>query len=189
MNEEMNNVNESVNEVNEVNDININVSYQNTIKRLIASGCKKITNVRIKNVNYTEKDTYTMVSFSIANPIDGFVSNDNGVTYEKGKTNIIFTSLYAIVGAVKEDENLAWMSNALLNNPQALNLIFNGSNVDILQQEISAGEEYVNPFSTRTDSEPQVFDHDVIINYIIGFKLGKVGERMADKLADKLMGF
>lgn len=185
-NETMNEVN--VNEVNE-NDVNINVSYQNTIKRLIASGCKKIANVRIKNVNYTEKDTYTMVSFSIANPIDGFVSNDNGATYEKGKTDIIFTSLYAIVGAIKEDENLAWMSNALLKNPQALNLIFNGSNVDILQQEVSAGEKYINPFSTKRDPDVQVFDHDVIVNYIIGFKLGKVGEKMADKLADKLMGF
>ena len=45
--------------------------------------------------------------------------------------------LYAIVGALKEDEELGWMANALLENPQALNLIFNGSTVDILQQEVS----------------------------------------------------
>lgn len=183
-NETMNEVN--VNEVNE-NDVNINVSYQNTIKRLIASGCKKITNIRIKNVNYTKKDTYTMVSFSIANPIDGFVSNDSGATYERGKTDIIFTTSYAIVGAIKEDENLAWMSKALQDNPNILNLIFTGANVDIIQQEVSAGEEYINPFSTKKDKDIEVFAHDVIINYVIGFKLSKVGERMADKLANKLM--
>lgn len=167
--------------------VNVNVNYQNTIKKLIASGCKRINSNRIKNVNFTEKDNYTMVSFTLSNNVKGYVSKDNGMTFELGETNVIFTSLYAIVGALKEDEDLGWMGNALLSNPQALNLIFNGSNVDILQQEVSAGEEFVNPFSSNP--EPQVYDHDIIINHIIGFKLGKVGNKMADRLADKLMGF
>lgn len=167
----------------------VDVSYKNIIKKLIASGCKRINSIRIKNVNFTEKDNYTMISFTLASSIRGFVSNDGGTTYEEGMTNTVFTSLYAIVGALKEDEELGWMANALLENPQALNLIFNGSTVDILQQEIAAGEEFKNPFSTRTDIESQVYDHNLIINHIIGFKLGKVGMKMADRLADKLMGF
>lgn len=167
----------------------INVSYQNCIKKLIAAGCKRINSVRIKNVNFTEKDNYTMISFTLSTPIRGFVSNDNGVTYQEGMTNTLFTSLYAIVGAVKEDDELGWMANALLDNPQALNLIFNGGSIDILQQEIVAGEQFTNPFSTRNDTTVQVYDHDVIINHIIGFKLGKTGEKMAARFADKLMGF
>ena len=165
------------------------VSYLNTIKKLIATGCKRINNVRIKNVNCTEKDNYTMISLTLANQVKGFVSDDGGVTYKEGVTNVIFTSLYAIVGAMKEDEELGWMGNALLEHPEALNLILNGSTVDILQQDVASGEEFVNAFSSRTDVEPTVFDHDVIINHIIGFKLGKVGTKMADKLADKLLGF
>ena len=167
----------------------INVSYQNCIKKLIATGCKRINSIRIKNVNFTEKDNYTMISFTLSTPIRGFVSNDNGVTYQEGMTNTLFTSLYAIVGAVKEDDELGWMANALLDNPQALNLIFNGGSIDILQQEIVAGEQFTNPFSTRNDTTVQVYDHDVIINHIIGFKLGKTGEKMAARFADKLMGF
>lgn len=165
------------------------VGYLNTIKKLIASGCKRINNVRIKNVNCTEKDNYTMISLTLVNQVKGFVSDDGGVTYKEGMTNVIFTSLYAIVGAMKEDEELGWMGNALLEHPEALNLILNGSTVDILQQDVVAGEEFINAFSSRTDVEPTVFDHDVIINHVIGFKLGKVGEKMADKLADKLLGF
>lgn len=175
--------------VHEVNNNSINVGYTNIIKKLIASGCKRINSVRIKNVNFTENDNYTMVSFTLGSTIRGFISKDGGITYEEGQTNIIFTSLYAIVGALKEDEELGWMANALLNNPQALNLIFNGATVDILQQEISAGEEFKNPFSTRDDVESQVYDHNLIINHVLGFKLGKVGMKMADRLADKLMGF
>ena len=167
----------------------INVGYQNCIKKLIAAGCKRINSVRIKNVNFTEKDNYTMVSFTLSNPIRGFVSNDNGITYQEGMTNTLFTTLYAIVGALKEDDELGWMANALLDNPQALNLIFNGGSVDILQQEIVAGEQFTNPFSTKNDATVQVYDHDVIINHIIDFKLGKTGEKMAARFADKLMGF
>lgn len=163
--------------------------YKNIVKKLIASGCKRINSVTIKNVNFTDKDDYTMVSFTLKNKIRGFVSTDEGATYHEGMTDIVFTSLFAIVGALKEDEELSWLGNALLENPQALNLILNGGTVDIIQQEVSAGEEFKNPFSTREDVEPKVYDHDIIINHIIGFKLGKTGLRMADRLADKLMGF
>ena len=164
-------------------------SFQETIKSLILGGAKKLNNIRIKNVNFTEKDNYTMVSFTLSNPIRGYVSNDNGNTYEEGMTNIIFTSLYAIVGTLKEDDELSWMANALLEHPTALNLIFNGSTIDIIQQDIPAGEEFINPFSTNPNPDVQVYNHNLIINHIIKFKLSKVGLRMADRLADKLFGF
>lgn len=178
---------------NESQNVNVvetnNVSYQNVIKKLIAAGCKKISQVKIKNVNFTEKDNYTMVSFILGSAIRGFVSEDNGATYVEGMTKVMFTSLYAITGAFKEDENLGWMANAILEKPQALNLILNGASIDILQQFVKAGDEVKNPFSSNENAEPVVYDHDVIINHVIGFKLGPVGEKMADKLADKLLGF
>ena len=94
---------------NESQNVNVvetnNVSYQNVIKKLIAAGCKKISQVKIKNVNFTEKDNYTMVSFTLGSAIRGFISEDNGVTYVEGMTKVMFTSLYAITGAFKEDEN------------------------------------------------------------------------------------
>jgi len=165
------------------------VGYTNVVKKLIASGAKRINSVRVKNVNFTEKDNYTMVSFTLASSIKGFVTDDNGASYKEGMTNTLFTSVYAIAGAIKEDENLGWMANTLLQKPEALNLIFNGATIDVLQQEVPQGTEYKNPFTTREDLEAQVYDHDTIINNIIGFKLGSTGLKMADRLADKLMGF
>lgn len=172
-----------------INEVANTVGYAGTIKKLIASGAKRVNSVRVKNVNFTEKDNYTMVSLTIDTPIEGFISEDEGDTYKKGKTNTVFTSLFAIAGALKEDEDLGWMANSLLEKPEALNLILNGAKVDILQSEVSAGEEYRNPFSTRDDVEAQVYDHDVIINNLISFKLGATGLRMSERLADKLLGF
>lgn len=188
-------INEVANEVaeeviNEVaNEANVEVTgYQSIIKKLKANGCKLLSGLIIKNVNYTEEDNYTRVSFTLNRPIRGYVTDDQGETWKEGVTNIVFTSLYGIVGALKEDEELSWMSNALLNNPKILNMIFCGATINILQQDVVAGEEYSNPFSTRSDAPTQIYDHDIIINHIIKFKLNKVGEKMADKLADKLMG-
>lgn len=163
------------------------MSYQQVIKHLIANGCKRVNSCKIKNINCTEKDNYVMVSFTLSNPIKGWVTEDNGETYKEGMTNTFYTSLYAIAGCLKEDEELAWMANSIIEKPSALNLILVGGTVDILQQEFAAGETIRNPFSTKVDQDGTEYDHDVIVNHVIGFKLGKTGMRMADKLADKLL--
>ena len=181
-------VNEVINESTNENLENQASDYQEVIKRLKNSGCRLLSGLTIKNVNFTEEDNYVRVSFTLNRPIRGFITKDNGETWEEGVTNTVFTSLYGIAGALKEDEELSWMANTIVNSPKTLNLIFNGANINILQQDVVAGEEYTNPFSTRTDLTPQVYDHDIIINHIIKFKLNKVGQRMADKLADKLLG-
>ena len=164
-------------------------NYLNVIKTLIQNGGKRINSNRIKNVNYTEKDNYTMVSLTLTNPIPGYISEDNGLTYKLGHTNVVFTSLYAIVGALKEDEDLSWLGNALLNKPSALNLILNGGVVDIIQQEIPANTVFTNPFSTSANPESQVYGHDIILNHCIKFRLGKTGREMSMMLAKSMMGF
>lgn len=169
-----------------LDEANAPKNFKSIVRSIIANGANKCTNV-VKNVNITEKDNYTMVSFTLQNRVKGFVSNDGGITYESGLTNVIYTSLYAIVGTMKEDENLSWMANFVMSNPSILNLVLNGSKITFLQQEIAMGEEYINPFSTQQDPEPNYFDHDVIINHVIGFELGNMGKKMADKLADKIM--
>lgn len=174
-------------EMVETNEQNVGMSdYRNVIKKLIASGCKRINSVTIKNVNVTEQDNYDMVSMTLKNKIRGYVNDGDG-NYSEGMTNLLFTSTYAIAGALKEDEELAWLGNRVLESPKLLELLLSGATIDILQQDVVAGEEYVNPFSTRLDAEPRVYDHDIIINYIVGFTLGKIGEKACDKLMDKLM--
>lgn len=176
---------ESATESNEKVE-NDDSSFKRIIQTLEANGCERITGIHIKNVKVTEEDNYTMVSFTLTSSIRGYVYTENG--FEVGKTNSVFTSLYAIFGTLKEDEDNAWLAYYFLSHPQALNPVLNGAQIDILQQDVMAGEEYVNPFSTKANQEPQVYDHDLIINHIISFKLSATGEKMADKLADKLLG-
>ena len=162
------------------------LDYDATIKALVANGGKRHKDVRVKNVNVTDKDVYTMVSFTTNKALRAYVAEDD--EFVLGTSNVIYSSLFAIAGAMREDEDLAWMTNALLDNANAVQLILSGATLDVIQVEYAAGESIYNPFTTKEDSEPTEYDHDVIINYIIGITLSKIGEKFADKLADKLLG-
>ena len=107
--------------------------YDAIIKGIIAAGGKKLPGIRVKNANFTEKDNYTMVSFTLANKVRGYVRDEETGVYKEGMTNVIFTSLFAICGALKEDDEKAWIANHLLNHPTALPLLFAGSTIDIVQ--------------------------------------------------------
>lgn len=164
-------------------------TMKDIIKELMAKGCKRINDVTVKNVVVEEFDNYVRATLVTREAIDAYVSDDNGDTYHKGKSNNIFSSTFAIAGTLKENEELSWMANSIIEHPNILNLILNGSKIDVIIEEVAKGEEYINPFTTKVNPEPTTFDNDTIIKYIVDIKLGKSGMRMADKLADKLMGF
>lgn len=162
------------------------LDYDATIKALVANGGKRHKDVRVKNVNVTDKDVYTMVSFTTNKALPAYVAD--GDEFVMGSSNVVYSSLFAIAGAMRENEELAWMTNALLENANAVQLIMSGATLDIVQVEYAAGEAIYNPFTTKEDSDATEYDHDVIINYIVGITLSKVGEKFADKLADRLLG-
>lgn len=161
--------------------------YDAIIKGIIAAGGKKLPGIRVKNANFTEKDNYTMVSFTLANKVRGYVRDEKTGVYKEGMTNVIFTSLFAICGALKEDDEKAWIANHLLNHPTALPLLFAGSTIDIVQTEVAAGVTYRNPFSTRDNVEGVSYDHETIINNVIKVRFGKMGEIAASRLMDKML--
>lgn len=161
--------------------------YDAIIKGIIAAGGKKLPGIRVKNVNFTEKDNYIMVCFTLANKVRGYVRDEETGVYKEGMTNVIFTSLFAICGALKEDDEKAWIANHLLNHPTALPLLFAGSTIDIVQTEVAAGVTYRNPFSTRDNVEGVSYDHETIINNVIKIRFGKMGEIAASRLMDKML--
>ena len=164
-------------------------TMKDIIKELMAKGCKRVNDVTVKNVVVEEFDNYVRATIVTREALDAFVSDDNGTTYHKGKSNNLFSSTFAIAGAMKEDEELSWMANSIVEHPNVLNLILNGSKIDVIIEEVPKGVEYINPFTTKVNPESTTFDNDTIVKYVVGIKLGKSGQRMADKLADKLMGF
>lgn len=157
-------------------------TYKQIINKLISGGAKKFNNLKIKNVNILDADNYVRISITVVPTVPAYI---NG---ELTESNVIFTSLFALTAVLKNNEDYAWMANTLLERPNVLPLILCGGTINILQREYGAGEEVPNPWSTR-ETEPRSYDHNVIVNDVIDITLGKAGMKMADKLADKILGF
>lgn len=175
-------VEQTVNDTEETLEFENIKPFKDVVKELIKAHGRPIKRI-IKNVNHEVLDTYTRVSFTLREPVKAYQYKDD--EFVLTGSNVIFTSIYAIAGMLKEDDDLAFLANDVITNPKLLNLLAVTGQAEIIQQEVKEGEEYVNPFASNP--EPTTFDHDVIINHIISLKPGKVGLKFVDRYMDKMM--
>ena len=89
---------------------------------------------------------------------------------------------------MKDNDDAAFAANHLVEHPEAINVILSRDTIDILQEPVSAGQEYKNPWSNNV-TEATVFEHDTIINHLIDIKLSDFAIKKLDVLADKMLGF
>lgn len=157
------------------------------INALLAAGAEPVKNLKVKNVTVTPKENYVRIALTVDKPVKGMVSNDDGATYEEGETKVIFVSLYSITSILKDNDDAAFAVNHIIANPDSLSVVMSRSTVNILQERVTKGQVYKNPWSD-SDEEGTVFDHDTIINHITDITLSDFGIRKLDKIADALLG-
>lgn len=156
------------------------------ISNIMATGATRINGLVVKSVKIAPQQNYIRVSLTLDKEVEGYVSNDEGATYEKGKVKTIFLSLYSINSVLKDNDDVAFISAHIMEHPEALMILLAKAEINIIQQQISAGEVYVNPWSA--DGDEQAFDHDTIINHLIDIKLSDRAMTAVDKIADKMLG-
>lgn len=141
-------------------------SYEQIVQNLIKQPDNiYYRNVKVKTAKVTKKDNYFMVSLSVVKDLRAMVANTDGV-FQESTRNIIFTTNFTLGGVIKNTDNISWIANRLVENADVFEAVLAGSRIDIINEPIHAGEEYVNPFSSRRDGT--VFEHDAFINHIVG---------------------
>lgn len=166
------------------------------IKSLIVDGWSRLNNLIVKNVRITEVTTsnnteYTRLCFVLNNSVvPRYMVDETTGVYNKVVDNKVFSSLYAVIGTMREDAELSVVCNQLLDNPQAITPLVAGGTIDVVYKEFAAGDTFTNPFATN--AEDTVFDHDTVITLIVGITPGKIGQRLVDAglnaLGAKLFG-
>lgn len=157
------------------------------IAQLLKNGSKMVKDLQVKNVTVAPQENYVRLGITLNTPVEGMVTNDNGATYEKGETRIIFVSLFSIVSLIKDNDDAAFAANHLIAHPEAMQVILSRAKLDIIQEPVVAGQEYKNPWSDN--AEATVFDHDTIINHVVELTLSDFAVRKLDSLADAMLGF
>ena len=164
-------------------------SFDLKIKQLINNGAKLIKNCKVKNVAYSNNDGKIIVKFVLTEPIRDYVLYADGVNYKIGKTDIIYSSIYAVFEILLEDDTLGWLGNVILENPSVLNEVFQDAIVDVLQQEVFKGEEYINPFIENYKQKTIISDRNFIVNHCVKFYLSEAGEKVADDIMNVIFGY
>lgn len=155
------------------------------ISQLMASKTNNVVKeLVVRNINVTECETYNRVAITLDKPVKAMIAQEDG-TYVEGESNIIFVGNYSIVGALRENEDVAFAGNHLIQHPKALNVVLSGAKINIIQEAVSAGQEYTNPFSSN--ATPTIVQHDSFYNHVFDIRLSAFGLKMLDKLAEKMM--
>ena len=170
-------------------DIEIQVEEQvdNTVEQQVEEQVTERTFKDICNEIVAEQENYTMVSLTLERKVKGYRANEDTGIFEEGDTNVIFSSSYSLASVLKNNEDLAFCANTLVENPNAFEVVLSGATIDIIQQPVAADELYKNPFST-SDSEGVSLGHDTIINHIINIVPGRRAMAVLDRVALSMFG-
>lgn len=165
---------------------------------------RRVNNLHIKNVKAfarLAKDTgrvITRLTFVVKERVPGMVVDEDNLdafgmpTKKLGGSNNIFTSAYAVSGAMKESAKGAIFADSVANmtavlagadereitgNANIANTLYAGGIMDVICQYVPANTPYRNPFSSADDdAEPDTFEEDRIFHHIVRLQFGEVGE-------------
>lgn len=151
-------------------------------------GCK------IKKATVTVMPTYVQVKLSLDKEIDRYVPNIvDGVQEGNNilaKSNVAFTTSFALSGVLLENPEAAFATNKLVESPKGFEVVLSGAITDIITEDIVADPDniadYVNPFSNI--GEVKQFDHNTTICHPVNISFSPFGLKMLEKIAEKLIG-
>ncbi len=165
------------------------MNREEVIAKLLNDGCKRTNSIKVKNVTVTDLQNYTRLGLTLDKPVKGMISKtkeDGTQIFEEGDVNIIFTSLFAVIALLKDDDDAAFAANHLLKHPEAMEVILSRATIDVISEPVTAGQQYVNPWSNS--GKATVFDHDTFIPHVVTIKLADRAIRKLDVIADAMLG-
>lgn len=147
-----------------------NTDYDDIVDELIRRPNVKVyKNVHVVNATITEKPNYFMISLTLDRKVRAMRAEGPDGGFVETEHNVIFSSNFALGGVVKHNRKINWLANDLVKNADAFKLIVINSTITIANEAVSAGEEYVNPFSTNGSST--VMANDTFVNHIINIEV------------------
>ena len=187
-----------------INDESSAKTREDIIRECLADAAhfRRVNNLHVKNVKAFARlaeqtgNVVTRLTFVTKEKLPGMTVDENNLdafgmpTRKIAVSTNVFTSAYAVAGAMKEDAKGAIFADAVSSMTAVLagrqeaeivgtaniaNLLFAGGTIDVICQFVKAGEVYVNPFASSADTET-TFDEDRIFHHVVRCQFGPVGE-------------
>lgn len=148
---------------------------------------ESVKDVVVRNINTKDMSTWTRVSVTLNKPVKSYVADEETGEYVIGTSNIIYVSTFSLIAAMRENPDLAFAGNHLIEHPTAIGVVFSGATIDVILEKVTEGQEYKNPFSDN--AVDSIIEHDNYFAHIHNIRLSERGLKMIDRIADKMLGF
>lgn len=156
------------------------------VARLLKEGATIIKDCKVVNCSITPMEEYVRINMGIDKEVKALVTEDG--TTKETNVSAIFPSTFSVNGAMRENEDVSAIISHLRDNPTAYPILLIGAKVDVIQQRIKAGEDFVNPFSTAAEVAVKKYDEDKIISHAVNIRLSEKAKKRVEKIEDKLLG-
>ena len=162
----------------------IMIKFDDAVAILRKNGAKS-EKVTVMNVTVVDRGNWTNIALTLNREVDGAVCDSEG-QWSMGKTNVVFISFYSILRTLKNTDETIVITDHIAKNPTALQIIMNGANIEILQQEVKAHASYIDAF--KGEEVEHELDHDSLFNHLVSIAFSDKGQRAIEKIEDHLLG-
>ena len=146
------------------------------IAKLVKNGATKTTGLVVKSITTKQHDSWTRVVLKVNKDVKQNVIVDDN--YEIGTGRTIFVSSFALGALLGDMPECAMFKSKIVANPEIMETLLSYAKIDIIQEVVEGGTEYVNPFSEK--EEPRVLDNTTVISHVIKVELGDEGQELVD---------
>ena len=160
-------------------------SFETVSAELKKVKANNVVTTTVRNINVKDMTTWQRVSITLNTPVKGYIADDDG-NYSEGEVNVIFVSSFSVVAAFRNNPKTAFAGNYIAEHPNCLQVLFSGAKIETVQEAVSEGKEYSNPWSNNPTPVP--VEHDSYYNHITDIiELSDVSVELLKELARMIM--
>ena len=160
-------------------------SFETVSAELKKVKANNVVTTTVRNINVKDMTTWQRVSITLNTPVKRYIADDDG-NYSEGEVNVIFVSSFSVVAAFRNNPKTAFAGNYIAEHPNCLQVLLSGAKIEIVQEAVSEGKEYSNPWSNNPTPVP--VEHDSYYNHITDIiELSDVSVELLKELARMIM--
>ena len=160
-------------------------SFETVSAELKKVKANNVVTTTVRNINVTDMTTWQRVSITLKTPVKGYVADEEG-NYSEGEVNVIFVSSFSVIAAFRNNPKTAFAGNYIAEHPNCLQVLLSGAKIEIVQEAVTEGQEYINPWSSNPTPTP--VEHDSYYNHITNImELSDISVELLKELARMIM--
>lgn len=160
-------------------------SFETVSAELKKVKANNVVTTTVRNINVTDMTTWQRVSITLKTPVKGYVADKEG-NYSEGEVNIIFVSSFSVIAAFRNNPKTAFAGKYIAEHPNCLQVLLSGAKIEIVQEAVTEGQEYTNPWSSNPTPTP--VEYDSYYNHITNImELSDVSVELLKELARMIM--